>query len=278
MMGEYSLEELLPIVAELAGKYTSNESTSISYDRANRLMEAVLYCIKECEMESVILSKKRLSAKEAYQSGRQIVFEKVKETKDKYNTMLLEFCAYGNENYYDTVTKALPGFFRYYDIQFAPQETIITMDYPILFSIHNVTGIDAVEHYVEGICLEQKFMGSFQEEYVYKILMQYQSNYRKQFYNLCSILLRHMLGCMMIGKRLEVPSSEKQYMWLEQTIQGYSKTKLKIILDSLIDYMIEDKWNGDFALANYLKEDTKNFVSELVSAVENHCLQRIVVL
>jgi hypothetical protein len=47
MMMKYSQEELMPVVAKLAARYTSNESTSISYDKARQLMGAVIYCIKE---------------------------------------------------------------------------------------------------------------------------------------------------------------------------------------------------------------------------------------
>ena len=36
-MMNYRLEELLPIVAELAERYTAKESTSISYDRARTM-------------------------------------------------------------------------------------------------------------------------------------------------------------------------------------------------------------------------------------------------
>ena len=45
----YELEELVPIVAKLAEGYTSKESTSITYDRAQQFMEAVLYSIHEGE-------------------------------------------------------------------------------------------------------------------------------------------------------------------------------------------------------------------------------------
>lgn len=44
---EYEIEELVPIVATLAEKYTSKESSSITYEKAQQLMEAVLYCIRE---------------------------------------------------------------------------------------------------------------------------------------------------------------------------------------------------------------------------------------
>lgn len=43
----YEMEELLPLVAKLAAKYTSGESTSVTYEAAGQLMEAVCYCIRE---------------------------------------------------------------------------------------------------------------------------------------------------------------------------------------------------------------------------------------
>jgi hypothetical protein len=102
--------------------------------------------------------------------------------------MITDFCGYGNENYEDTVRKALPGFFLYYDARFAPQETVITMDYPTLGFDEQLEGIDAISQYVNDICLEQQFMGKFPEEYVVNALESYQKTYRRQFYNLCEIL------------------------------------------------------------------------------------------
>ena len=46
----YEMEELVPIVGRLAQKYTANESTSVTYEKAEQLMEAVLYCIHEAEL------------------------------------------------------------------------------------------------------------------------------------------------------------------------------------------------------------------------------------
>ncbi len=39
----YTMEELVPIVGKLAEKYTAYESTSITYEKAEQLMEAALY-------------------------------------------------------------------------------------------------------------------------------------------------------------------------------------------------------------------------------------------
>ena len=47
----YKMEELVPIVAKLAEEYTAGESTSITYEKAQQLMEAVIYSIHEGEGE-----------------------------------------------------------------------------------------------------------------------------------------------------------------------------------------------------------------------------------
>ncbi|WP_455717147.1 DUF6179 domain-containing protein, partial [Anaerosporobacter sp.] len=43
-MHHYEMEELLPIVARLVDQYTSKESSSIRFETAKQLMEAVIYC------------------------------------------------------------------------------------------------------------------------------------------------------------------------------------------------------------------------------------------
>lgn len=44
---DYKMEDLLPIVTKLAWKYAGWESTSITYESAQTLMEGVLYCLEE---------------------------------------------------------------------------------------------------------------------------------------------------------------------------------------------------------------------------------------
>ena len=48
----YTMEEMIPIVAKLTEQYTGHESTSVTYETANQLMGAVIYCIREYETAS----------------------------------------------------------------------------------------------------------------------------------------------------------------------------------------------------------------------------------
>lgn len=234
----YEMEELLPIVAELAEKYTSKESTSVTYEKAKQLMEAVLYCIHQCEGSEGILCRRELTAREAYRLGYKRLLEKVKKVQEAYNELIIDFCAYGNENYHDTVTKGIYAFFRYYDALYAPQETIITMDYPTICPIADCSGIDAIERYVKAIFLEQRFFHAIPKKTVYRILQQYQTDYHKQFYNICSIVLRHILVSHF--------SEQKP---------GMTREELKQELSKLLRELVESRYGGDDALFAYLDSD-----------------------
>ena len=275
---KYEMEELLPIVAALAEQYTSKESTSVSYEQANRLMEAVLYCIDQCSEVGQLASNRGLTAREAYEWGYEFVVQKVKRTQELYNEMIVEFCAYGNENYEASVKRAIPGFFQYYDAKFAPRETIITMDYPTICPIADETGINAVGKYVEYISCEQRFLEALPQEYVCDILFRFQTDYGKQFYNICSIVLRHILGHMLIGEPLGNMAGEKEYATLGRLILERDAEYLEKLIKKLLHQLILKKYEGDQMLECYLQADIRNFVVEVQNAARNNVVKKVVAL
>lgn len=276
----YKMEELLPIVAQLSRKYTSAESTSVSYEKAQQLMEAVLYCIQELEHthQNLPANPKMLSPDEAYQLGLESVMQKAKETQKKYNEMINIFCDYGNENLRDTVTKAVFGFFKFYDPIFAPQNTIITMDYPVLDFNQELQGIDAIAAYVEAIYTEQLFLQKMPEEYVCNVLQQFHPTYQKQFFNISSILLRHILGDMMIEKRLDVAAGQGDYQKLFDLLQEKSTKELQEELNHCLEVFIWNRYNCNEELENYLKKDIPEFSIQLKQVKEKEYLKNVVVL
>ena len=74
----YEMEELVPIVGRLARKYTSGDSTSISYEKAEQLMGAVLYCIREAgaQRKWAVADRENLTAETAYLTGAAVRGEK----------------------------------------------------------------------------------------------------------------------------------------------------------------------------------------------------------
>lgn len=275
---EYEMEELVPIVAALSEKYTSKESTSVSYETARQLMEAVMYCMNECASGQIIVSSQRLSAVEAYKYGYEALTQKVKRTQAVYNKMIVDFCGYGNRNYEATVEKAIPGFFLYYNAQFAPQETIITMDYPTICPVTEKCGIDAIEAYVKYISYEQIFMGAFQRQYIYEVLERDQADHKNGFDNICRVILRHVLGHLLIKKGFLEEAGEQDYEKLCNLVISSSGQQLREVLTGLLEQLIIEKYDADMGMRDYLACDLDDLVVEMQNAAEHDVMQQVIVL
>lgn len=185
----YTMEELIPIVGKLVERFTGGESSSVTYERARQFMEAVIYCIAHFDDEkSALMPQDVPTALEAYRIGYDAVIEKVKKTQKKYNGLMGFFDSYGNQIYEDTVQKALPGFFLYYDVRFAPMENLITMDYPVLGLDMNLEGIDRIGQYIDAIWEEQQYLMQFPRNYVISKLVSFHPQYEKEYINIKEIL------------------------------------------------------------------------------------------
>lgn len=274
---DFEMEDLIPIVKRLSEKYTSKESSSITYDKAMQLMEAVLYCIHEEQTEFTITSGKE-DAKRVYQAGYENVLIKLQNTQKQYNEMMDFFNAWENDNYRLTVTKAIPGFFRYYDPMFFPQNSVITMDYPILESMMGLTGVDAVQKYINAIYLEQTFFSKLSDGFMKSVLSSYQADYQKLFINICRIPLRSIIGCMMIQKKIGELSIPNHYEQLKEMILSMTKEQLNQKLISLLRVLVDCQYDGDEQLYRYLENDMADFGVELQNGAVHNCLEQIVVL
>lgn len=280
----YRMEELVPIVAELAEQYTSRESSSITFEKAKQLMEAVLYCIDEVEkvengQEALYDTTKAMEARVVYEKGYELVIDKVKRAKKEYNKMIPDFQSYRNRNYYDTVVKGMPAFFLYYDARFAPQNHILTLDYPLLRRFGADCGIDVVEQYISCITYEQVFMANYPFDYIIDVLSAYHEEYEDLFCNICSIVLRNILGCMMVKKPLlRKGFTREEIIKAEGIVLESSREELRNHLCLLLKVLIEQGYEGNITLYQYLEEDLEDFIVELKNAATYHSLDKILLL
>lgn len=184
----YPMKELVPIVSKLTEEFTAKESSSVTYERARQFMEAVIYCIGHAQNGDHAVAAGPLSATEAYEIGYAAVVEKVRKTIERYNELMKFFDHYGNRNYRDTVEKALPGFFLYYDAKFAPMDHIITMDYPVFGLDMELEGIDRISAYIDAIWEEQMYLRQFSREEVIGRLRSFHPHYEREYFNVREIV------------------------------------------------------------------------------------------
>ncbi|MGN0400122.1 MAG: DUF6179 domain-containing protein [Blautia sp.] len=233
---EYTMEELLPVVTKLAERYTGGEGTSVSYERAQLLMEAVLYCIAEYEGGSRgQLIKYRISPWEAYRAGYRLVREKTVSLGKMYNEMIVGFEDYGMVCLGDVIRRGIPEFLKRYDPEFCPQDTLLTLDYPVLGSMENFTGVDKVYEYTSMIQMEQKFLGQMKSEKIREILRAYHRDYENLVENICSIVLENLAENILTENQMK-ESSEI----------------LEIYIKKIVHNMMERRYEKDRELEAYL--------------------------
>lgn len=269
---DYELEELVPVVGKLAEKYTAYESTSITYEKAEQLMGAVLYCIhewKEMSGDSLTVNEK-IPAQRAYEIGAASVEEKTKQALNLYNRMMPEFCSYENQCLYDTFVKGIPEFFKWYDIQFDPQNTILTLDYPVLRDISKYTGIDRVYEFIYCIYLEQKFLKLFPRGYVTNVLSKNNKNWRELIDNICETVLMDVAGHILAGKSLtEFELEEADVSYIQKLFLQTESEDIKKRLEAALGILIKNYYENDRALLNYLLGAIGGIVARLRNASDH---------
>lgn len=268
---KYKMEDLVPIVAKLAEGYTSKESTSITYERAQQLMEAVLYSIQEAERteQFSLAQKDALFPERIYAIGARCVEEKTKETLHSYNEIMAHFSSYGNLCLKDTIVKGMPEFFKWYDCKYEPQNTILTLDYPIFVDLSESTGIDKIHDYLICIQLEQKFLNRFSSEYIIEILEKYDKQYKFMIENICEIVLMNIISHILAEKKISNLAFEQEdYLKIQTLIQKEEPNGLREKLKEAIQLFIREYYENDEKLMEYLFIAVDNISVRLKNAAE----------
>lgn len=260
----YSMDELLPIVKWLTEKYTGKSSTSITYEKAEQLMGAIIYCIRENGLKDSEygLRVSRLKAEDAYHAGYELVIKKVFEAKRIYEEVIDTFNSYGVRCCYDTVVEGMPEFFVHYDARFFPQDHILTLDYPLLSIPHQLSGIDIIYEYLFRVQLEQRFLILFPRKFIIEALKAYHKGYEELFINISSIVIRSLLNKMMDGRVFISEESvdtleDKLISLLSKFIWEECKTRLK-----------DDSFCTE--IEKYLRTDMRSFAVELKNMADNY--------
>lgn len=274
------MEELIPIVAELAYSYTGCEHSSITYEKAQMLMEAVVYCMDEYRGtgDNALLTSD-ISAKEAYKYGQEILSNKLKKLHNLYNELVISFKDYGSKCLKSTITKDIPAFLLKYDFKYATQKTLITLDYPVLKDLTALSGVNCVLEYIECIYFEQLFLQKMDTNHVVEILQLYNSEYENLVENICEIVLQNTIGHIIIDKPLSSKEfSEKELKNLENLLEKESTDTMKIYVTKILKLLVENYYDDDSLLFNYLTFAVPNMVARIQCCLQNKCLGNIFLL
>ncbi len=271
----YDINELFPVVAMLSRQFTGIESSSVSYEKASQLMEAVLYCIQEAESyKGTSLISPQSSAMQVYKTGAQLVRRKTEELLVFYENHKKQFCTYGNVYLADLLYKEIPAFFQYYDENFAPQNTILTLDYPIFMDLSEYQGIDCIDLYVRSIADEQRFLAKFGEDYVRKVLQSYSANYQDLPENIAGIVFGNVIGHLIVGKKLTDRLLEGDLRKICE--QGCQEGFIEKVTD-LVETFLQQHFTKELGTIQYMKRGLTDICVRISAVAISGNINKIVV-
>lgn len=277
---ELTMEALLPIVADLTDRYTSKDSSSVSYETARMLMAAVIYCVREWEQSGERLpfaGEEDRYWQMAYRLGYEKVLEKTYRAKAIYEAIIKDFQNYRCRNYQDTIIKGIPAFFVKYDPRFCPQDHLLMLDYPALSVDMKKTGVDLIRDYLAGIQIEQEFLSRFDRRGIMSLLERIQPEYESLYLdNICRAVLLQAIGCALAGtsvRALLLDAEGKKaiaHCFEADEKEGIAE-KIKIIIQKLATGM---EIPGATA---YLAQAAEDYGARVAYGLENQCLDMVFV-
>lgn len=247
-MNDFYMEhqvELLQIVSSLVGSYTSKDRSSVPYEIAQQLMGAVIYTIDECfkgDQTYTVTSgnEQNTTLHVLYRRGVDLVKNKTEKVRNRYNELIPAFEDYGCRNYADTIRRGMPSFFAHYDMFFNPQDTILSLDYPMLYARNNETGIDLIDKYIDQIVWENHFLGCFDKNILLDFFRFLLPEYRALYLdNLCEPVLLQIIACRMADQPIwNLRLDFEDELVIRHFISGETKMslshKISILLNDIL--------------------------------------------
>lgn len=277
----YKMEELYPLLEDRIRKFTSNESSSVSYETARQLMSSILYCMEESDvLKGTELTESKGNVKRAFKIGLEKKKEKISLAKKIFQDLEGNFESYGNHCYQDTVIKGMPGFFYKYDVEFDATNTILTLDYPLLMPIEGLEGINLIYRYLQSVRIENAFLRYFGTSDVIEVLKDYHVNYRELVINICEIVLYKAIGCSLAGKPVgSLHLTGEDVKWVTEKIKSSQEYELKDMLLAAWQQILKETKPQDIALKDAYKQYFANasdkMVSDFISYKKNNKLDML---
>ncbi|MGN1170722.1 MAG: DUF6179 domain-containing protein [Lachnospiraceae bacterium] len=186
-----------------AGKYNGIDSTSMTVEKAQEILESMLYTIgvaaeNGAAKEEILNGSLSL----LLDRGREILKGKQKSVKVEWKLLCRELPRIPNVYFLSTMEN-LGLFFDSYDIYFAAHHTSESIDYwPLCPVPETIKGISYIEEYIRRIQIENDFLNCFEREDVISLCEKYVSDYREALFNLCEPVLTNAIGLCLIGKEV----------------------------------------------------------------------------
>lgn len=272
--------DLFEILAEQCDKWNQGESSSVPIEKAQDMMNSILFVISlklktYVSPEHAVEVLKSEKLKEIFENGLQIVRQKMTSTKHLQNQIVEHLLETPNVFYRSTIVDGINGFFHLYRPQFAAQELHITVDYPVFIGRSELDGIEFIEQYLHCIEAENDFCIQFLSKDIHDLLCGLTKDYQNVPMNLYEYVMLSALGLVMQKRspqKLNLTSKDVEN--LHALFEGKSNEEIFQYLEKAV-VMLERYGLLPKTTRVYLQETLQKFVPTIYHAVQWNTLDKV---
>ncbi|MDP4119082.1 MAG: DUF6179 domain-containing protein [Bacillota bacterium] len=243
-------------------KYNGLDSTSLTIEKAQELLESLLYTI------SMVAAVDNVAMDEIFQKdlpsvirrGQEILIEKRKSVKVEWELMWRDMPRIQNAYFFETL-KNLGLFFKRYEIYYEAHQIPCSIDYWLLCPISDqVKGISFIEEYIHRIQIENDFLKQFDINLLVNLYKSSIPDYEETLFNLCDPALTNAIGLTLLGqdaRTLDITCEQRKKIVSSLTEKSIEE----------IDLLIKNAVSCICAELNMIDECEKTYLRNAVSGL-----------
>ncbi|GKX67138.1 DUF6179 domain-containing protein [Inconstantimicrobium mannanitabidum] len=280
--------KLTELLKELILRYTKGESTSVTVETTENLLNSILYAIDFhlLELNSVkaaIGELKQKELKHIYEAGIEQIRICVIETRKLYKKINKNRLQLDLESYNITLDEGIPYFFEKYNIIFENHYALASIDYPLVFDDMKVRGVSYIKNYLEHLDIETEFCRFFLIENIKKLLIGYEKmcrlNHNIELINIFEIVINNSIFSVLSGnKAAELFINKNQFKFLEEKLGVNNKKAIYSFINIAVQTVIDELKIINPFLLDYIDKYKEQLKKRVINVVDNNCLRSIMVV
>ncbi|WP_055666173.1 DUF6179 domain-containing protein [Desnuesiella massiliensis] len=279
---------IMEVLKELIMKYTKGESTSVTVEVTEGLLNSLLYSLDFylIELDAPQAALRELKEKDIrtmYEKGIELLRLCVIDTKKLYEKIKRNRLQVELEAYNLTIDEAIPCFFEKYTVIFEAHNTMASIDYPLVFDDMSVRGISYIKNYLEHLDIETEFCNFFSGEDIDKILNGFgkmcRLNHTIELINIFELLINNSIFSVLCGNKAgQLTITKSQYDMINENLKGMNLTRINALINKAVETIITDLQISNSLLIEYINNYKELFIKRVLNALENNCLNSLIVV
>lgn len=214
---EKIISRIWELLEKQAEKYNGCDSTSMTIERDQSLLESLLYTIG-VTMEYGAVKEEILNGNLSLliERGQNILKEKQKTVKVEWKLLCQELPRIRNVYYLSTI-RELGTFCERYDVYYEAHNIPCSIDYwPLCPIPERIKGISYIETYIHCLQIENDFLNYFERNDIIGLYKKYVPGYEESLFNLCEPVLTNAIGLGLIGENvhpLNVSAAQREAIY-----------------------------------------------------------------